>query len=387
MNTAYFDCFSGISGNMILGAFIQVGLEIEDLKEALQTLSLGGYKLEIKRVKKHSINAQYLDVRVIEEQPHRNLGDMKKIIKQSLLPTEVKDLAIKIFHRLAEAESKVHGCSIKEVHFHELGGVDTIIDIVGAAYGVYKLGIKKVYASPLHVGKGMVKCAHGVMPIPAPATLELLKNAITYSQDIAGELVTPTGAAIITTLTDHFGPQPTLKIKKIGYGAGTWDLAIPNVLRLTIGEEVKEEKEDIIMIETNIDDMNPEFYDYLLDRLLENEALDVYLTPLQMKKSRPGSLLTVICEQIHRDKLVEIILQETTTLGIRYYPVSRVKLERRIEIMNTPWGDVRIKIGLQKDGTVLNIKPEYEDCRRIAEKSSMPLKEVWQSIINLYERI
>ncbi|MDK2822779.1 MAG: pyridinium-3,5-bisthiocarboxylic acid mononucleotide nickel chelatase [Clostridia bacterium] len=381
MVTAYFNCSSGISGNMILGSFLAAGLELEDLKQVLSTLPVKGYELEVKDVIKQGISAKHLNVKLIENQPHRHLHHIEEIINKGQLPLEVKELALKIFRRLAEAEARVHGTSIEKVHFHEVGAVDAIVDIVGAAYGVYKLGINKVYASPLNVGKGTVKCAHGQMPIPAPATAELLTDAVTYTNEVSGELVTPTGAAIITTLTSNFGDQPLLKIKKVAYGAGTWDLIIPNVLRLTLAEEVKNliDADKSMVIETNIDDMNPEFYDYLMEKLFAAGAVDVYFIPVQMKKNRPGTLISITSNLPDHSPIIEVLLKETTTLGLRMYPVGRVKLIKEYQELQTPWGKVKVKLG-KYNGKIVNIKPEYEDCKAIAKREGIPLKEVWQKV-------
>jgi len=384
VTVAYFDCFAGISGNMVLGAFINLGLDIEEFKEAMSLLPIEGYIIEHQEVKKQGIAATHVDIQVTQEQPHRHLYHIEEIIMASQLPREVQELALKIFTRLAEAEAKVHNTTIERIHFHEVGAVDAIIDIVGAAWGIHKLGITKVYASPLHVGKGVVKCAHGLMPIPAPATAELLKGAPTYSGEIQGELVTPTGAAIITTLTQEFGEQPLLKVKHIGYGAGTWDLAIPNLLRISLGEEASqtEQKDKALVIEANIDDMNPEFYDYLLDKLLSQGAVDVFYTPIQMKKNRPAVLLTVICEE-NQEEIIQTLFLETTTLGIRAYEVDRRKQDKEFVYVSTPWGEVKVKLG-KEEGRVLNIKPEYEECKVIAQKTGLPLKEVWQRVLVEY---
>jgi uncharacterized protein (TIGR00299 family) protein len=389
MVTAYFNCSSGISGNMILGSFVAAGMDLEEFKEVLKTLPISGYEIRTKDVVKKGISAKHLDVELLDkDQPHRHLHHIETIINEGNLPLEVKDLALKIFKKLAQAEAKVHGTSVEKVHFHEVGAVDAIIDIVGAAWGVNKLGITKVYSSPLNVGQGTIKCAHGLMPIPAPATAELLKDAVTYSNEVSGELVTPTGAAIITTLTSHFGNQPPLKIKETVYGAGTWDLPIPNVLRLILGEEIGEnynyDQDKAMVIEANIDDMNPEFYDYLLERLFNAGAVDVYLTPVQMKKNRPGTLISVISNLEDHTMLIEILLREATTLGLRMYSVDRVKLTREWQEVTTRWGKVRIKIGKIKN-KVYNIKPEYADCKAVAEKHGVPLKEVWQEAFMVFK--
>jgi len=389
LTTAYFNCSSGISGNMILGSFVAAGLDLGELKKALATLPISGYEIIVQDVVKKGISAKHLDVRLTEQQPLRHLCHVEKIINEGQLPSEVKDLALNIFKKLAEAEAKVHGTSIEKVHFHEVGAVDAVVDIVGSAWGIYKMGIKKVYSSPLNVGQGTVKCAHGLMPIPAPATAELLKGAVTYSNEVKGELVTPTGAAIITCLTSHFGSQPLMKIHKTVYGAGTWDLPIPNVLRLTLGEEVQNdnipsENEKAMVIETNIDDMNPEFYEYLMEKLFEAGAVDVYFTPVHMKKNRLGALISVTSNLKDHSPIIEIILKESTTLGLRMYPVDRFKLAKEYQEVKTPWGTVRIKLG-KFENKIYNIKPEYEDCKALALQHGIPLKEVWQKAYQAFE--
>jgi len=384
MVTAYFNCSSGISGNMILGSFVAAGLDLNEFKKVLATLPISGYEITLQDVVKKGISAKHLDVKLLDEkQPHRHLHHIEKIINDGQLPQQVKDLALKIFKKLAEAEAKVHGTTPEKVHFHEVGAVDAIIDIIGAAWGVYKLGITRVYSSPLNVGQGTVKCAHGLMPIPAPATAELLKDAVIYSNEVSGELVTPTGAAIITTLTSHFGSQPPLKVKQTAYGAGTWDLPIPNVLRLTVGEEIAQgnigyDGDNAMVIEANIDDMNPEFYEYLMEKLFLAGAVDVYFTPVQMKKNRPGILVSVTSNLNDHRPIIEVLLQETTTLGLRMYPVERVKLIKEYQEVETPWGKVKIKLG-KFNNSIYNIKPEYEDCKAIAKKHKVPVKEVWQT--------
>lgn len=366
---------------MILGSFVAAGLDLNEFKKVLATLPISGYEIVLEDVVKNGIKSKHLDVKLLDEkQPHRHLHHIEEIIAKGQLPKEVKDLALKIFRKLAQAEAKVHGTSLEKVHFHEVGAVDAIIDIVGAAWGIYKLNITKVYSSPLNVGHGTVKCAHGLMPIPAPATAELLTQAVTYSNQVKGELVTPTGAAIITTLTNYFGQQPLLKVEKIGYGAGTWDLEIPNVLRITLGQEVgSSQKDQAMIIETNIDDMNPEFYDYLMEKLFSAGAVDVFYTPIQMKKNRPGTLVSVTSNLTDHSPIIEVLLQETTTLGLRLYPVERIKLVREYKKVNTPWGEVSAKIGKMGE-KIVNVKPEYEDCKNIAKETGLPLKDVWLKV-------
>lgn len=383
MKTAYFDCFSGISGNMIIGAFLSAGMPLDYLKCELAKLPLDNeYQLITKNVTKQGIGACYFDVKPCHDQDHqphsRHLHHIRELIEQSSLAGRVKKLSLEIFQRLGDAEATVHRCSLDEVHFHEVSGVDAIIDIVGAAICYHYLGIERVSASPLHVGHGMVKCAHGMMPVPAPATAQLLKGIPIYSTEVKGELVTPTGAAILTTLTDEFGPLPPLTPEIIGYGAGTWELPIPNVLRLYLGEmkPPSPAQETAAILEATIDDMNPEFYPFLMEKLFQAGAADVFLTPIQMKKNRPGILVTITSRLANHQPLLDVLFAESTTIGIRTHPVARYTLDRALHTVETSLGSVRIKIGKAGAG-ILNISPEYEDCRLLAEKTGIPLKDIY----------
>lgn len=339
MKIAYFDCPSGLAGNMILGALIDAGLDSHYLEKELgnlrgnrdvQSQVSEHYKLQIKKTKKHGIKGTYFDVRTKEPQHHRNLADILRIIKQSRLSKQVKTLSIRIFRRLAEAEAKVHGISVGKIHFHEVGAVDAIIDIVGTCIGFEKLGIKKVYCSPLPNGRGKIVHAHGLLPNPAPAAAELLKGAPTYSAGIKGELVTPTGAAIISTLAS-FQAMPKMTVEAIGYGAGSLNLPIPNLLRVFIGEaELPTEHDAILQIETNIDDMDPERYDPAIAKIMRAGALDASIQPIRMKKLRNAIKLEVLCRPEDKDKILDAVFTETTTIGVRIYLVKREKLRREI---------------------------------------------------------
>jgi len=379
MKTIYFDCFSGISGDMIIGALLDLGLDIRFLENELKKLSLKDYKIRAKRIAKGGISAIKLDV--IEEggkrhHYERNLKEINKIIDNSKLDSEIKSKVKKIFLKIAIAESKIHKKSINDVHFHEIGAIDTIIDVAGAVIGFKKLGIEKIFCSKLNVGTGFVEFSHGKWPVPAPATAELLKGVPIYNNGIEAELVTPTGAAIITTLSSWFGELPSMKIEKIGYGAGTKDLRQPNVLRAYLGE-TKMENEKINVIETNIDNMNPEIHPYVMNRLLGNGALDAYLTNILMKKGRPAVKLTVLCRISDTDEMCKIIFDETATLGVRVYPVERKVLQREIKTVKTKYGKVRLKVS-KLDGKIKNIAPEFEDCASIARKKRIPLKKVYE---------
>lgn len=383
MKIAYFDCFSGISGDMVLGALVDLGLEVTELRGELDKLNLAvPYELKAKKVEKHGICGTKIDITLHEEDKARKLEDILTIIEGSALAEEVKGLASKIFVRLAEAEARIHREDVSEVHLHELGGLDAIIDIVGAVIGMKLLDIDAVYGSPLHLGRGFVKCRHGTLPVPAPATLELTKGVPVYGGDIDAELVTPTGAAIITTLACGFGELPQVMIERIGYGAGQRNLPIPNLLRVLIGmqnEKDKEYDEDTVtVVETNIDDMNPEFYEYIMSRLFESGAVDVYLTPIQMKQVRPATLLSVIVACENQRRVLEVLFRETTTLGVRTYQTKRYKLAREEIAVETEYGEVRVKLGRLK-GEVVNIAPEYKDCRRLANERHIPIKQVYET--------
>ncbi len=383
MKIAYFDCFSGISGDMVLGALVDLGLGVAELKAELDKLNLSvPYELKAKKVEKHGIHGTKIDIALHQEDEARKLEDIMTIIEGSGLVEEVKESARKIFVRLAEAEARTHQQDLNEVHFHELGGLDAIIDIVGAVIGMKLLGIDAVYGSRLHLGRGFVKCRHGTLPVPAPATLELTKGVPVYGGDIDAELVTPTGAAIITTLARGFGELPEMKVEKIGYGAGKRNLPIPNLLRVLIGAQngdANEYDEDTVtVIETNIDDMNPEFYGHIMSRLFESGALDVFLTPVQMKQVRPATLLSVVVAEESLGRVLEVVFRETTTLGVRTHRAKRYKLAREEIEVETEYGKVRVKLGRLK-GEVVNLAPEYKDCRSVADEMHIPIKLVYDA--------
>ena len=383
-NAIYLDCFAGISGNMLLSALLDAGAPAELLQAELAKLPVTDYEIHIERVEKGGISACYLDVKVDEAaHAHRHLNDIFSIIDQADLKPAVQETAKQIFHRLAEAEGKVHGVKPEEVHFHEVGAVDSIVDIVGIAWALDYLAIEQIYASRLHVGNGFVKCCHGLMPVPAPATAELLHGIPYYQGDIYKELVTPTGAAVLATLTKEFGAMPAEFVSSaIGYGAGTWELEIPNVVRLYMGTvpaaQVPGESKEAshcLVVETNIDDQSPELYGYIMDKLFAAGALDVWITPILMKKNRPAATLSVLLTEDRRNKAVDIILHETTAIGMRFHPVTRTTASREFIIIGLPWGDVKVKISSYQ-GKICNVAPEYEDCRKIAEESGIPLKVV-----------
>ena len=365
----------------MLGALVDAGADIGALEAELRRLKLDGWKISAEKVKRGAILATKVNVEAQEHHHHRHLSGILKMIDDAGLAPRAKERARNIFQRLGEAEAKVHNIPIEKVHFHEVGAVDSIVDIVGAAIGFELLGIAEFACSILDVGAGKVKTEHGLLPVPAPATAELLRDAPTFSSGIEKELVTPTGAAIATTLATRFAEMPAMKLTAIGYGAGSADLKEqPNVLRLMIGESLERgaaESADapVAVIEANLDDMSPQIYGYFVERALEAGALDVFSTPVQMKKNRPGQLVTLLCEAGSRDRLIDLVFHETTTIGVRTYEVQRRTLARESVAVETPLGNIRMKIS-RLNGTVLNAAPEYEDCQRIATQKNVPLKQV-----------
>jgi len=399
MKTLYLDCFAGISGDMFVGAMLDVGLSLEVLRRELDKLHVGGYRLETTRVDKRGLQATQFkvllqhggDERLADHgddhehhahehtHPHRALSDILGLIEQSDLSSAVKQNASRIFTRLGEAEAAVHGIPVEQVHFHEVGGVDAIVDIVGAAIAIEQLGVDEVIASPLHLGSGMVKMSHGLYPIPAPATAKLIEGVPVYATEAKGELTTPTGAAIATTLAQRFGPLPNSTILKTGYGAGSKDRDFPNVLRAMVCETQAAKPAyqvgQAIVIEANIDDMNPQHYEPLLTHLLAAGALDVALLPIQMKKQRPGTLLQIIAAKDQLDGLLEIVFRESSTIGMRTYEVTRYMLPREIVTVQTDYGAVRVKVARLGEA-IVNAMPEYEDCRILAGQTGTPIKLV-----------
>jgi hypothetical protein len=382
MNIAYFDCFAGISGDMILGALIDLGFPISKLKDSLASLPLTNYKLAFFQEQRMEIKGTRFLIHIdTPETTSRTFKDIRSMIEVSKLNSLVKEKSIQIFQCLAKSEAHIHQKNIEEVHFHEIGSTDSIIDIIGSVLGIQYFGIEEIISSPLALGSGFVKCKHGTLPLPAPATVEILKDIPVYGSGIEGELVTPTGAATIATMANSFGPLPPLRIKKVGYGVGEKKRPeIPNMLRIILGGKEKPlQQEKVTIIETNIDDMNPELYEHIMDILYDQGALDVFINPVQMKKNRPGVLLKVIALEKDKANLIRTMFQETTTLGIRCYTVERFKLSRRIEKIETPWGEVRIKKVERPDGRE-EASPEYEDCKRIAREKNIPLKRIYYEI-------
>lgn len=378
MKIIYFDCFAGIAGDMTVAALLELGLPLETLRQGLALLPISGYALASSRVERHGISGTSFRVTLEgEHQPHRHYSGIAAMIEAAPLTARVKELSLRIFRRLAEAEAKVHGVTLERVHFHEVGAVDSIADIVGTAIGLDYLGVEKVYASGLPYGRGFVQSAHGRLPVPAPATA-LLMEGIPLTGDIgAGERVTPTGAAIVAALAEGFGPPPAMRPERIGYGAGEKEFAeLPNLLRLVLGEACDgAAPEEVLVLETQVDDMNPELFGFLMERLLGAGALDVAFSALQMKKNRPGTLVSVIALPAHLERLSGIILAESTAIGLRYYPVRRITLSRRVETRQTSLGPVQVKV--LENGRVA---PEFEACRSIALQSGLALVEVYRTV-------
>jgi len=440
MRIAYLECFSGISGDMLLGALLDAGVSPDLLRRTVDALGVDA-RLEISRVDRGGISAVKVDVIAAGEKElpreefweqqtahdhehhepvhehshehplahhqhsdyshvqghvhshsrhHRGLKEIREIINSAAISATAKGRAIRIFEALGTAEAKIHNSDIEEIHFHEVGAIDAIVDIVCTAVAAEALGVDEWICSPLNVGGGTVTCAHGTFPIPAPATLELLKNAPIYSGEIQKELVTPTGAAIVSVLVSRFSQFPRMKTEKIAYGAGTRDFkGHPNVVRLVVGETAGEDAlslphEEITVLEANLDDMTPQVFGYVMEQALAAGALDVFATAVQMKKNRPGMLLTVLCRPEDTGRLRHIIFTETTTLGIRVRRETRMTLARRHVAVQTKWGEVRMKLANLNGGGVVNYAPEYEDCRRIAELQHVPLKAVMQEAIKSY---
>ncbi|MGD2150281.1 MAG: nickel pincer cofactor biosynthesis protein LarC [Desulfobacterales bacterium] len=386
---AYFDCFSGISGDMTLGAFIDLGVPVKWLKENINRIPLTGFDVSVDTVTRNGITAKSVHVRVENDKTSRDYSQIRSLIENSPLPRNVKQMSHDMFERIADAEAHIHGCSRDHVHFHEVGGIDAIVDIVGTALCINYLGIKKVVSSSIPLGNGFVICAHGTLPVPAPATIEILKGVPVYGTKIPHELVTPTGAAIIVTLAESYGEMPDMIIEKTGYGAGKRDIeSIPNLLRVMTGTESCDEtakrsphqKDTIVVLETSIDDMNPEVFGFLMDRLFEEGALDVYWIPVFMKKNRPGTLVQVLCRRNRKDVLIDCILSETSSLGVKYYDAQRSMLRRESVIMKTAYGEIRVKRILEAGGGV-RIVPEYEVCKKIALEKNLPIRMVYDTII------
>jgi len=388
MKIAFFDCFSGISGDMCLGAIVDAGIPLKELEKELQKISVTGYRLSMKKVDRGHLKACKVAVEVkagLEVQDRRTWKDVRKIIQASALPQDIKQKGLSVFKTIFEAEAKVHGGTFQTVHLHELGAIDCMIDVFGTIIGLNLLGVKRILSSPVNLGSGFVKTKTGMLPVPAPATAEILKNVPVYSHYVHTELTTPTGAALIKGLSSGQGDMPVMDVEKIGIGAGNRDIVHwPNVLRIFIGTSDSPDKtatpdEKVIVIETNIDDMNPQVFEHVIAMLYKAGALDVYLTQVIMKKGRPGVKLTALCDESRKEALMKIILRETSSIGLRYYETRRSVMQREIKTVNTQFGSVRVKVA-RLGGKIIKAAPEYEDCRKIARQNNIPLIEVMKNI-------
>jgi pyridinium-3,5-bisthiocarboxylic acid mononucleotide nickel chelatase len=408
----YFDCFAGASGDMVLGALLDAGLPLAELEAALGSLMIPGYRLSADRVLRAGVSATKFRLHEADAAPaelphhedharpghhehghdeghghrhggpsvhhgHRSLAEIVRLIEGSALAPAARQRACELFRRLAEAEADIHQMPVERVHLHEVGALDSIVDIVGAVFGLEWFGADRIVASPMNVGGGMVESAHGVFPVPAPATLRLLKGAPVYSSGVSMETVTPTGALLVTGYATEFGPVPAMRVDRVGYGAGDRDLpGTPNVLRILVGrDEAQPEAERVVVLECEIDDMNPQIFGVLLDRLYAAGALEVFYTAVQMKKNRPGTLLTVVARPEQREPLTGIVFRETTTIGLRYQDMARACLDRDIVVVETGVGPVRFKVA-RLGADVMNASPEFEDCARLAADRGLPVKQV-----------
>jgi uncharacterized protein (TIGR00299 family) protein len=384
MRVLFYDCFSGISGDMNLGAMLALGIKKDDLINELNKLNLKGWKLIIEQDQRHGISGTKVTVVLSKEDKiHRHLSDIEGIINSSTLDQTIKSLSLDIFMKVAVAEAKVHNINVNEVHFHEVGAIDSIIDIVGAAICFHLLKVEKVVVSPVELGGGFVKCAHGILPVPAPATVEILKNIPVRQGGVNFEATTPTGAAIVSTIGDEFTAKSLASFNETGYGIGHKENPeLPNLLRVHIGELKEEGTQGLTsyLIECNIDDMNPEWYDSLMQKLFAAGAADVYLTSIIMKKGRPGTKVSLICHPDHIDSIKDTLFIESSTLGIRIFPFEKHTLEREFKRLNTPLGEVMVKYSYYKGETV-SAKPEHEDCIRIAEENNLPLRDIYKKIL------
>lgn len=391
MKIAYFDCFAGISGDMCLGALVDAGVDIKSIGQELKKIPLKGYRLTSKKVLRCGISATKVDVLIQDNKgqksANRKWKDIEKIIETSSLSEDIKQKGLHLFKKLFEAEAKVHGESFDSVHLHELGAVDCMVDIFGTLIGLNILGIDKIYTSAINLGSGTVKTTHGMLPVPAPATIELLKNYPVYASDIPFEMTTPTGALIIAGFKAGLS-FPKMQIEKIGYGAGNKDVAnMPNAVRVLIGQEsdISESQDIVTIIEVNIDDMNPQIYEHVIEKLFKAGALDVFLENIMMKKGRPAVKLSAMAHERDANDLINIIFEETTTIGLRFYNAQRKTLEREIKKIKTKFGDVRIKIAVL-NGNIVNISPEYDDIKILSKKTGLPIKKIAAEVLKVYEK-
>ncbi len=396
MRIAYFDCFAGVAGDMIVGALLDAGLALADLTRELAKLDVGGYRVEARKTERNGISGTKFEVVTEEANVSRSAAEIVRIVEDSVLDEDVKRASVAILQTLARVEARIHNASVDAIHLHEVGGLDAIVDVVSSVAGLKLLGVDEVRASSIHVGTGFVECRHGTIPVPAPATLALLEGVPVVSRGIDAELATPTGVAVIRTLAagagelitgnggepraGGFGPMPAMRVETTGYGAGSRDLPIPNLLRVTIGQaDSAYEADEVMLIETNIDDMSPEVIGYVCELLLSQGALDVYTTPVFMKKNRPGTLLSVLARPVEEDAVVATLFKETTTLGVRIGRLRRQKLERETVEIDTRFGPVVVKVS-RHDGRIANAAPEYESVREIALLRGIPLKDVYDEV-------
>jgi pyridinium-3,5-bisthiocarboxylic acid mononucleotide nickel chelatase len=390
MRILYFDCIAGISGDMALGALLDAGADLETVRRGLAALSIEPFELDVEHVESHGIYATQVHVRAPTVGVIRTYASIRSLLDHAELQLEAKVLAQRVFRRLAEAEAMVHHRELDQVTFHEVGAVDSIVDITGTALALGSLGVERVFASAVPTGFGMTKTEHGSMPIPAPAVVELLRGAPMYSRGVPTELVTPTGAAILATLVEGFGELPALRVEAVGYGAGSARLEFPNVLRVLVGEEASAARGDSVdvhapgelVLETNIDDLNPELYEYVLERLYSAGAQDAWLTPIVMKKGRPAVTISVLCSEQRREHLAQVLFRETGTLGVRFSPVDRRVLDRDWIEVETRQGAVRVKIGVL-EGRPVTVAPEYEDCARVAREAGTPARDIYEEAVRL----
>ncbi|MTI83513.1 MAG: nickel pincer cofactor biosynthesis protein LarC [Firmicutes bacterium] len=387
MRVLFLDCFAGISGDMFLSSLLDAGLDGKELLKYLKLINIDDYEFTVSSINSHSITGTRVKINVSDIQPHRHLKDIEKMIRQSALPHFIKEKSMVCFRYLAEAEAKVHGLTVDKIHFHEVGAVDSILDIVGAATALYLLKPQKVYCGTLPLGGGYIKCQHGTIPVPAPATVELVKGMPVKMGPVNNELVTPTGAAIVKTFIDEFN-LPPMHVDQIGYGFGSRELEIPNALRVLLGTVQKRpslKKQEINILECNIDDMNPEITSFLQERLLKEGALDVYIQNVGMKKGRPGIEIKVVCEPALREKLIHLIFRESTTLGIRYRTENRFLAQRSIIQVPTPYGKIGVKVSKFDHSSEPQYAPEFEDCKKASLAYDIPLKEIYKLAIREME--
>ena len=389
MKALYFDLIGGASGDMILGALIDAGVPANKLRTMLKSLNLTEFELQTKIVDKNGFKATKVDILVGSQPPERHLKEIQEIIQNSSLPTSIKERSLNIFQKIAGVEAGIHNKKVDQIHLHELGGTDTIVDVSGVLLALDYLEVSRIYASSIPLGSGFIKGAHGQIPLPAPATLGLIKGLPVKRTEIPFELVTPTGAALLADLVNEFGPPPEFILENVGYGAGSRDLPVPNLLRVLIGElstNINGSKQQLVQLETNLDDLNPEIYPYVMELLFTAGALDVCLIPIQMKKNRPGTQIQVLTEDLYADKMKAILFRETTTLGIKQTLVERYAMARSIQEVNTAYGKIKVKIASDNTG-FQKVAPEYEDCQILALENNLPILQVYQDALTAFQKM